>query len=173
MEAEEQALREESEKHRQLKEQEKQLELQKQRKQKQEEQQRKLREEMIRQENARKVSNKVIRPHFTYVHMDYSGRRTKKEDGKRCWSIEAKTFRRTETQGWSKYLSFQGRILLINLQEENSAAEAELARQEEEKKLQAQKLESVSDPICPYLVAWECTYICKCKCIFKPSVGGV
>ena len=50
-------------------------------------------------------------------------------------------------------------MLLINFQEENLAAEAELARQEEERKLQAQKLESVSDPICPSLVAQVCTYI--------------
>ena len=159
LEAEERAAREESEKRRQLEEQEKQLELQKQLKQKQEEQQRKMREEMIRQENARKVSNKVISLYFTYVHMYYSGWRTKKEDGKRCWSTEAKTFRRKETQGRSKYLSFQGRILLTNFQEENLAAEAELARQEEEKKLQAQKLESVSNLKCSTLVARVCTYI--------------
>ena len=48
---------------------------------------------------------------------------------------------------------------MINLQKENLAAEAELARQEEEKKLQAQKLESVSDLICPSLVAQVCTYV--------------
>ena len=50
-------------------------------------------------------------------------------------------------------------MLLINFQEENLAAEAELARQEEEKKLQAQKLESVSDLICPSLVVRICTYV--------------
>ena len=57
-------------------------------------------------------------------------------------------------------------MLLINLQEENLAAEAELARQEEEKKLQAQKLESVSDPICPSLVVRICTYICTYVNVF-------
>ena len=48
---------------------------------------------------------------------------------------------------------------MTDLQEENLAAEAELARQEEEKKLQAQKLESVSDPICPSLVVRICPYV--------------
>jgi len=55
LEAEERAAREENQKRRQLEEQEKQLELQRQLKQKQEEEQRKIREELIKQENARKV----------------------------------------------------------------------------------------------------------------------
>ena len=69
-------------------------------------------------------------------------------------------------------------MLLINLQEENLAAEAELARQEEEKKLQAQKLESVSNLICSSLVVRICTcirmyIIMYMKMYFKPGVGGV
>lgn len=78
MEAEERAAREESEKRRQLEEQEKQLELQKQLKQRQEEQQRKMREEMIRQENARKVSNKLISLHFTYMWIIQAAEQRKK-----------------------------------------------------------------------------------------------
>ena len=41
-------------------------------------------------------------------------------------------------------MTFQSKLLCMIFQEENLAAEAELARQEEKKKLQAQKLESVS-----------------------------
>ena len=65
--------------------------------------------------------------------------------------------RREEVSTYS--VSFLGIILLTNFQEENLAAEAELARQEEEKKLQAQKLESVSNLKCSTLVARVCTYI--------------
>ena len=82
METEERTAWEESVKRRQLEEQEKQLELQRQLKQKQEEQQRRMREEIIKQENARRVCKIPCKIYvLTY---NFLGRRTKEEDGKRC-----------------------------------------------------------------------------------------
>ena len=141
LEAEERAAREESQKRRQLEEQDKKLELQRQVKQQQEEQQRKMREEMIKQEIARKVKKinfQYLHAHMYIIQAEEQRKKMERDAELLKQKLLEEQKRREVCDDHCKPHFYTG------YQEEMLAAEAEWAKQEEEK-LQAQKqIESVS-----------------------------